>query len=93
MSKLPDYDVLIWLNYNPFGEKLEKDIISSVEIEPYDRTEYDGVLDMHWDFVTWHDAMEFSEKLKKFIENPNVIFMKASNSKNSDASIVYKDER
>ena len=65
MSKLPDYDVIIWLNYNPFGKKIEKDILSSVENEPYDRTEYDGVLDMHWSFDTWDEAKIFSNKLKK----------------------------
>ncbi len=44
MSELPDYDVLIWLNYNPFGEKLEKDIISSVtrSIHRYSH------LDIYW---------------------------------------------
>ncbi len=93
MATLPDYDVIVWLYYNKFGEKLEKDILSSVDIEPYDRNEYDGVLDMHWSFETWDDAIRFSKYLQKFVKNPNVIFMKASNTKNSDDSIVYKDER
>jgi hypothetical protein len=93
MSNLPDYDVIIWINYNKFGEKLEKDILSSVEIEPYDRNEYDDFLDMHWGFENWYDALKFADNLLKFHKNPNVIFMKASNSKNPDASIVYKDEK
>ena len=67
--------------------------MSSVENEPYDRTEYDGVLDMHWSFDTWDEAKIFSNKLKKFDKNPNVIFMKASNTKSPDASIIYKDKR
>jgi len=93
MSLLPDYDVIVWLNCNKFGEKLEKDILSSVEIEPYDKSEYDGVLDMHWGFETWDDAIRFSKYLQKFVKNPNLIFMKASDIKNSDVSIVYKDKR
>ena len=93
MSILPDYDVIVWLYYNKFGEKLEKDILSSVDIEPYERNEHDGVSDLHWGFGTWDDAVSFSKKLEKFAKNPNVIFLKASNLKNPKASIVYKDER
>ena len=44
MSVLPDYDVIIWLYYNEIGKNLEKDILSIVDIEPYDRNEYDGFL-------------------------------------------------
>ena len=90
---MPNYDVIVWLNYNKFGEKLENEILSSVEIEPYDKNEYDGILEMHWGFETWDDAIRFSKYLQKFVKNPNVIFMKVSNINNSDASIVYKDER
>lgn len=93
MSVLPDYDVTVWLDYNSIGKDIEKDILSTVAVEPYDKSEYAGVLDMHWGFKTWDDAISFSEKLKKFVENPNVIFMKARNTKYSDISIGYKDER
>jgi hypothetical protein len=48
---------------------------------------------MHWGFENWYDALKFADNLLKFHKNPNVIFMKASNSKNPDASIVYKDEK
>ena len=93
MFKLPDYDVIVWLDYSKFGEKLTEEILSNVDIMPYESFEHDGVLDMHWDFDTWDEAVNFSEKLKRFINNPNLILLKASNHKNTDASIVYKDER
>jgi len=93
MFKLPDYDVILWLYFNEFGKKLTDEILSSVEIMPYESFESGGVLDMHWGFDDWEKAVRFSKKLKKFINNPNLIFLKASNLKNIDASIVYKDER
>ena len=93
MFKLPDYDVIVWLYFNKFGEKLEEEILSSIDIMPYESFEHDGVLDMHWGFDTWDEAVHFSLKLKRFINNPNLFFLKASNRKNIDASIVYKDER
>ena len=93
MFKLPDYDVIVWLYFNKFGEKLEEEILSCVDIMPYERFEADGVLDMHWGFESWDEAVLFSEKLKRFIDNPNLILLKASNMKELDSSIVYKDER
>jgi hypothetical protein len=93
MFKLPDYDVIVWLYSNKFGEKLEEKILSSIDIMPYESFEHNGVLDMHWGFDTWDEAVHFSLKLKRFINNPNLFFLKASNRKNIDASIVYKDER
>ena len=93
MFKLPDYDVIVWLYFNEFGKKLTDEILSSVEIMPYESFESGGVLGMHWGFDDWEKAVRFSKKLKKFINNPNLIFLKASNLKNIDTSIVYKDER
>ena len=93
MFELPDYDVILWLSYSEFGKKLEKEILSTIEIKPYEITESNGVLDIHWGFDTWDEAVYFSETLKKFTNNPNLILLKASNHKNIDASIVYKDER
>ena len=93
MLKLPDYDVIVWLYASKFGEKLEAEILSSIDMTPYESFESGGVLDIYWGFETWDDAVNFSEKLKKFIDNPNLIFLKASNLKNNETSIVYKDER
>jgi hypothetical protein len=93
MLKLPDYDVIVWLYSNEFGKKLAEEILSSVDIIPYESFESDGILDMHWGFIYWKEAVHFSEKLKRFIDNPNLILLKASNLKNISASITYKDER
>jgi hypothetical protein len=93
MLKLPDYDVIVWLYFNEFGKKLAEEILSSVDILPYESFESDGILDVHWGFDDWKEAVQFSRKLKRFIDNPNLILLKASNLKNMDASIIYKDER
>jgi hypothetical protein len=93
MFKLPDYDVIVWLYSNKFGKKLGEEILSSIDIMPYESFESDGALDMHWGFDNWEEAVHFSKKLKRFINNPSLILLKASNLKNIDTSIVYKDER
>ena len=93
MLKFPDYDVIVWLYSNEFGKKLGEEILSSIDIMPYESFESSGVLDLHWGFDTWDEAVNFSENLKSFINNPNLILLKASNLKKREGSIVYKDER
>jgi hypothetical protein len=93
MSKLPDYEVIVWLYTNEFGKKLEEEILSNIDIIPYESFESDGVLDMHWGFDDWEEAVHFSKKLKRFINNPSLILLKASNLNNVGVSIIYKDER
>ncbi|GMQ80039.1 MAG: hypothetical protein BMS9Abin03_508 [Thermodesulfobacteriota bacterium] len=48
MFKLPDFDVIVWLYSNKFGEKLKEEILSSIDIMPYESFESDDVLDMYW---------------------------------------------
>jgi hypothetical protein len=93
MQKLPDYDVIVWVYASKFGKKLEAEILSSTKIMPYENFESGAVIDIHWGFDTWDEAVDFSKNLKKFINNPNLIYLKASNLKNLETSIVYKDER
>jgi len=94
MFELPDYEVIVWIVGNKFGKKLEKDILSNIEIIPYESMEYEGVLAIHFDFNTWDKTVNSADKIRKgFIANPNLIFLKAKNRNKEDASIVYKDER
>jgi len=93
MFELPDYEIIIWIVCNKFGEKLKEDILSNIGLMPYENMEYQGVLAIHWNFDTWDETINSAEKVKNFIDNPNLIFFKTHNRNNTDASTVYKDER
>lgn len=93
MFELPDYEIIVWIVGNDFGKKLERNILSDIDITPYESVDYEGVLALHFDFNTWEETVNSAEKIKTFIDNPNLIFLKANNRNNENASIVYKDER
>ena len=93
MFKLPDYEIIVWILCNEFGKKLEKEILSSIGKMPYESMEYQGVLGIHWDFDSWGDAVASAKNLTKFIDNPNLIFLRVNNLTGENASVVYKDER
>jgi hypothetical protein len=93
MFKLPDYEVVIHIRQNPFGEQLEKEILSETAAYVLDEsTEYHGVKDYHWSFSSWNEAVEAANKLKKYIDNPNLLLLRAkANYDASIKSIAFKD--
>ena len=48
MFELPDYEIIAWIVGHELGKKLEKDILSSIDIMPYESVDYEGVLALHF---------------------------------------------
>ena len=93
MFELPDYEIIVWILCNEFGRKLEEEILSGIDKMPYESLEYQGELAIHWDFDTWDESVNSAKSVERFIDNPNLIYLKASNRNDENASVVYKDER
>jgi hypothetical protein len=91
--RLPDFEVIIHIQYNDFGKMLEDKIL--IETAPYildESTEYQGMKDFHWSFKTWEEAVSAVNALKKFSDNLNVILLKAKANYNTNIKpIIFKD--
>ncbi len=93
--KLPDYEIIVWIDNNDFGEKLEKEILFITKnFEIYEEIVVEDKRVHHWIIPTWEEAIETGDKLKQFIENPNLIFLKLKANYNSKIQdITLKDIR
>ena len=93
--KLPDYEIILWINYNDFGKKLEKEILPITQgLKVYEETEIDGKKSYHWTIPSWVETMVLGGKLKKFTENPNMIFLKLKANYDPDIKdVTLKDLR
>jgi hypothetical protein len=93
--KLPDYEIILWINYNDFGKKLEKEILPiTQELEVYDEIEKEGVKFYSWTIPSWVETMVLGGKLKEFTENPNMIFLKFKANNDPDIQdVTLKDLR
>ncbi len=93
--KLPDFEIIAWIDYNDFGKKLEKEILSITEaLEIYEEIENEGVKVLHWIVPSWVETLVFGGKLKPFTDNPNLIFLKLkANNDPSIHDITLKDIR
>jgi len=93
--KIPNYEVVIHICHNNFSSSLQSEINNlSKEFMLDELTEHAGVIDYHWSFSSWTAAINAGEKLKRLIDNPNLILLKVK--ANYDAtleSVVHKDNR
>ncbi len=93
--QLPDFEIIVWIDYNAFGKKLEKEILSVTEaLEIYEEIEMEGKIVYHWIVPSWVEAMVFGGRLKSFTDNPNLIFLKLKANNDPDIQdVTLKDIR
>lgn len=93
--KLPDYEIIVWINYNDFGEKLEKEILPITERLLIDEeVETEGIKSYHWEVSSWLETLVLGGELKQFIGNPNLILLKLkANNDSSIQDVSLKDIR
>lgn len=89
----PDYEVVVHIQYNTLGKKLEDQVLSDTQSYELDEsTEYEGRKDFHWSFKTWEEALAAGDVLRKYCNNPNQLLLKVKTNKQADQeSLVYKD--
>ena len=91
--KLPDFEVLIHIQYNDFGKMLEDQILLETASYNLDESiEDQGMKSFHWSFETWEEAVSAGNVLKKFCENSNLILLKAkANYDTNIKPIIFKN--
>jgi len=63
--KLPDYEIILWINHNDFGKELEKEILPITrDLEIYDDVEKEGIKSYSWIIPSWVEAMVLGGKFK-----------------------------
>jgi len=93
--QLPNFEIIVWIDYNAFGKKLEKEILSITEsLEIYEEIEREGKRVFHWIVPSWVETLVLGGRLKPFAENPNLIFLKLkANNDPSIQDVTLKDIR
>ena len=91
--KLPDFSVVVWIRKNENFSVLQSEVITAAGVEPYETTEYQGMVDFHWGMTSISDAQEFAEKLKVAAQRPEVVVVRIMSLVDGVESISIKDER
>jgi hypothetical protein len=48
MFRLPDFSVVVWLRKTDGFAALKGELLGAAVTEPYESTEYQGLVDFHW---------------------------------------------
>jgi hypothetical protein len=68
-------------------------VLAAAEIEPYESTEYQGMVDFHWSAADLTDAKRLAEALKGAAQHQELVLLRITSLVDGVDSISIKDER
>jgi hypothetical protein len=91
--RLPDFSVVVWIKKNENFLALRSEVLSAAGADPYESTEYQGIVDFHWGMNNMGDARKLADALSIASQRPEVVLLKITSLVDGVASIAIKDER
>ena len=91
--QLPKFSVIVWVRKTEVFEELRNDLVRLVGDEPYESTEYEGMVDLHWGFEEHTKAKQVAESLSESSRRSEVVLLRVSSLDDDIPSLSLKDER
>jgi hypothetical protein len=91
--RLPDFSVVVWLLKNEKFAALKSEVLAAAGIEPYESTEYQGMVDFHWSASSFTEAKGLAEALKGAAQHRELVLLRIMSQVNGVDSISIKDDR
>ena len=91
--QLPKFSIIVWVRKTDEFEALRKDLISLVGDEPFETTEYQGMVDFHWGAEEHAKAKQIADSLREISKRSEVVLLRVSSLDDAAASFSVKDER
>jgi hypothetical protein len=89
----PRFSVIVWVKKTDEFEAIRNQLISLAGDEPFESTEYEGMVDFHWGFEEHAKAKQVAASLKEFSKRTEIVLLRVSSSDDAIASFSLKDER
>jgi hypothetical protein len=93
VARLPDFSVVVWLRKTDRFAALKSELLRASVSEPYESTEYQGMVDFHWSATSLPKAKKLAEALKSVAEHPELVLLQIMSRVEGVDSISIKDER
>jgi hypothetical protein len=91
--RLPDFSVVVWLRKTEKFPMLKAELLGAAIAEPYESTEYQGMVDFHWSAANFAEANRLAEALKATAQHPELVLLHVMSRVDGVESILIKDER
>jgi hypothetical protein len=93
VPRLPNFSVVVWLRKTDKFAAIKSEVLAAAKIEPYESTEYQGMVDFHWSAIDLAEAKGLAEALKVAAEHPELVLLQIMSRLDGVDSISLKDER
>jgi hypothetical protein len=90
---LPDFSVVVWLRKTDEFAALKAELLGAAGTEPYESTEYQGMVDFHWSAANFAEAKMLAEALQGAALHPELVLLHIMSRIDGVESISLKDER
>jgi hypothetical protein len=91
--RLPDFSVVVWLRKTDKFAALKTEVLAATETEPYESTEYQGMVDFHWSAANLPEAKRLAKALKGAAQHPELVLLEVMSRVDGVDSISIKDVR
>jgi hypothetical protein len=91
--RLPDFSVVVWVQKTEKFAAIKSEVLAAAEIEPYESTEYQGMVDFHWSAISLTEAKRIAEALKAPAQHKELVLLRIMSRVDGIDSISMKDER
>ena len=93
MFRLPDFSVVVWLRKTEGFAAIKGELLGAAVTEPYESTEYQGMVDFHWGAANFSEAKRLAEALRDVARHPELVLLHIMSRVDSVDSVSIKDER
>jgi hypothetical protein len=93
MLRLPDFSVVVWLRKTDEFAALKAELLGAAATEPYESTEYQGMVDFHWSAPSLLEAQRLVDSLKGVARHPDLVLLRIMSQVDGVDSVSIKDER
>jgi hypothetical protein len=90
--RLPKFTVVVWVRKTDNYLAIRAELLGLVADDPYDSTEYEGIVDFHWGFEHASQAEELANSLREVAKRPEIVVLRITGD-DANSSKTLKDER
>src|SRR3954471_24210510 len=91
--QLPKFSVIVWVRKTDEFETIRNALISLVGDEPFETTEYEGMVDFHWRAEEHAKANQIADSLRELSKRSEIFLLRISSLDEAPASFSVKGER
>jgi hypothetical protein len=93
MFRVPDFSVVVWLRKTAAFATLKAELLDAAVVQPYESTEYQGMVDFHFSAANLSEAKRLADALKGVALHPELVLLRIMSRVDGVDSVSIKDER